>query len=202
MGALTLAQTRSPEREALAEAIRRRSAATARIERLTEAAEGHSVWQAREAVEEAEAALKEARKREPQALVAKVLGDPCGPSVQAALDALTGAKAALDLAEKTRDALDGQLQAAEAELGSANSALKKRIAEVVHSEGAASAVLAEYVEARREVARLHEILSLLSSRNCLPAYWDTTVYYPPTNAEAPWRAALAALENDADAELP
>jgi hypothetical protein len=73
---------------------------------------------------------------------------------------------------------------------------------VVHAEGAANAVLAKYLEARREVARLHEILSFLSSRNCLPPYWDSVRQCSPTQAEALWRAALTELETDADASLP
>jgi hypothetical protein len=73
---------------------------------------------------------------------------------------------------------------------------------VIHSENAANAVLAEYMAARREVSRLREILGLLAARNCLPTYWDTVTFFPPTGAEIPWRAALAALETDADAELP
>jgi chromosome segregation ATPase len=195
---------RSPERNALADAIRRRDAATARITRITEASEKVSVWEATEEVEQAEAALKAARKREPMSLVARVLGDsiPSGPDIEAAELALADAKTSLDIAQRTRDALDGQMRAAEEELGWARSAVRDAIARVVHSENAANPVLAEYAEARREVARLREILGLLSNRGCLPTYWDTVTFFPPSGAEAPWRDALAALESDADAALP
>jgi len=193
----------SPERENLAAAIRRHDAAKGRLARINEAAKKISVWTAVEAVETAEAALNEARAREPKMLVARFLGDPTsGPTVLEAELALTDARAALDCAQQTRDALDGQARAAESELGWAKSALGNAIAKVVHSEGAANAVLTQYVEARREVARLHEILSLLSSRNCIPKYWDAQVCFPATDSDAPWREALAALERDADAPLP
>jgi hypothetical protein len=136
-------------------------------------------------------------------LVARLLGDPSsGTTVVEAEFALTEARAALDCAQQTRDALDGQCRAAESELGWAKSALRVAIARVVHSKGTANAVQTQYVEARREVERLREILTLLSARNSLPAYWDGVRFYPPPNADAPWRAALEALESDADATLP
>jgi hypothetical protein len=188
----------------LAEVIRRHGAVADRLTRINTALEEISVWSANEAVERAETTLKDARTRQQKTLVAKLLGDPSspGPTVEEAEQALVDARGTLVTAQRTRDALESQQRAAESTLGWAKSGLRDSIARVVHSEGAASAVLAQYLEARREVARIHEVLSLLAARNCLPAYWDTHVHYPPTNAEAPWRAALAALESDADAELP
>jgi hypothetical protein len=193
----------SPERENLAAAIRRHDAAKGRLARINEAAETLSVWTAVEAVEKAEATLMEARTRESKMLVARLLGDPTsGPTVEEAAQSLSSARAALERAQRTREAIDTQQRAAEASMVSAHRSVREAVRNVVQAEGAAEPVLAKYIEARREVARLHEILSLLSSRNCLPAYWDSVVYYPPTDADAPWREALAALEGDAYAELP
>jgi len=57
---------RSREREALAAAIIRHSAASDRLAKVMAASEQHRVWPAQEKVEQAEQELTEARKREPQ----------------------------------------------------------------------------------------------------------------------------------------
>ena len=116
--------------------------------------------------------------------------------------ALAQARSALDQAILMRDALDGQQRATEAAVASAQRSVRDAVSRVVQAEGNANMVLAQYVEARREVARLHEILSFLSSRNCLAAYWNSLPYFPPTAADTRWRAALAELESDAKAILP
>jgi hypothetical protein len=76
------------------------------------------------------------------------------------------------------------------------------ISAVVQADGGTSKVLAQCVEARREVGRLHEVLSFLSSRGCLPPYWDSMRPLPPTQADQSWREALTQLETDAEAPLP
>jgi phage-related tail protein len=197
------ALTVSSERESLAAAISRHDGAKARLARINAAAEQVSVWTAVEAVEKAEATLKEARARAPKMLVARLLGDPTsGPTVEEAEQALSDARAALESAQQTRDALDGQRRVAESSIANAHRSVREAVRLVVQAEGAAEPVLAQYIEARREVARLHEVLSLFSSRNCLPAYWDSVVYFPPMDADLPWREAFAQLESDADATLP
>ena len=101
-----------------------------------------------------------------------------------------------------RDALDGQQSAAEAAEDNAHRSVREAISKVVQAEGAANAVLAQYLEARRFSAQLHEVLTFLSSRNCVPPYWDGVRQLPSTQADQPWREALAALEVDAEAMLP
>ncbi len=101
-----------------------------------------------------------------------------------------------------REALDEQARAAQSALDDAQRSVRIAVSRVVQAESGANTVLARYVEARREVARLHEVLSFLSSRNCLPPYWDSVRQLPLTQADVPWRAALTELETDADALLP
>lgn len=57
-------------------------------------------------------------------------------------------------------------------------------------------------DARREVARLHEILLLLNAHNCLPPHWEKVRPFPPSGADQVWRDAFAALEGNTDAQLP
>ncbi len=76
MGTVALRQPeRSPEREALAAAITRHTAAQDRLAKVTAASEQHFVWPAQEKVEQAEQELAQARKREPERLVSQLLGD-------------------------------------------------------------------------------------------------------------------------------
>jgi hypothetical protein len=194
----------SPERENLAVAIAQHQAASQRLSRVIAASEQHLVWPAQEAVEQAEQTLAQARKLEPKRLVSQLLGDPTAavPGVEEAEQSLSAARASLERAIRMREALDAQQRAAEADVENNKRSVRIAISGVVAAEGAANAVLAQYLEARREVARLHEILSYLSSRDCLPPYWDSVRQLPPTGAEAPWRAALTELETDADAPLP
>ena len=194
----------SPEREALALAIARHAAAQDRLTKVIAAAELHRVWPAQEAVEQAEQELTQARKREPQQLVSQLLGDQgaAEPTVEQCEKALAEARGVLERAIRMRDALDGQQSAAEAAEDNAHRSVREAISRVVQAEGAASAVLAQYLKSRRLSAQLHEVLTFLSSRNCVPPYWDSVRQLPPTQADAPWREALAALEVDADAPLP
>ena len=205
MSAVALRQPqRSPEREALAAAITRHKAAQDHLARVNEAADQYVVFPAAEAVEQAEQELAQARKREPERLVSALLGDGGAPhpTVEQCEQALAAARAALERAIRTRDALDGQKTAVEASVENAHRSVREAVRAVFQTEGAANPVLAQFVDAQREMARLREVLSFLSSKNLLPPYWDSLTYFPPTAAEAPWREALDGLENDADAALP
>ena len=63
---------------------------------------------------------------------------------------------------RMREALDEQQRAAQSALDGAQRSVRVAVSRVVHAEGGANPLLAQYVEARREAARLHEILSFLS----------------------------------------
>lgn len=83
--------------------------------------------------------------------------------------------------------------------------VRTAIGRVVQAEGGPAKLLAEFVSAKREVARNRELLSMLSNRGCLPVTdgsWDALIYYPFTNADAESDAALTALETNADTALP
>jgi hypothetical protein len=156
-------------------------------------------------VEKSEQVLAKARKLEARRTVAELTGENTadfGPSVQSAQFLLEDARADFTRAKETREAVDAEQAKAELALGNATSLLSDAVRDVVQSEGGADKALAQYVEAKREVARLQEILALLGANGCLPSYWDALAPFPPTQADRPWREALAALEVDADALLP
>jgi hypothetical protein len=194
----------SSERIELAEAIARHRTATDRLVWVAAAGEDHRVWPCQENVEKAEQALAQARKMEPQRIVGELLGDKkaSGPSVEECEAALKQANDALARALRMRDALEEQQRAAEANVESAQRSAREAVSQVVQAEGGANTVLAQYLELRREAARLHEVLSFLSSRDCVPPYWDSVRQLPPTQADQSWREALTQLETDAEAPLP
>ena len=196
---------RSPAREELAAAIANRAKVADHLAKVTEVAEIHMVANAFEKIEKAEAVLAKARKLAPRRTVLELTGqntDAFGPSVLSAEFLLEDAKLELENAKATREAVDAEQAKAESTLANATSLLHDAVRVVIQSEGGANKILAQYVEAKREVARLHEILALLGARGCLPRYWDALRPFTPTQADKPWRDALADLEKDADAALP
>lgn len=205
MGTVALRKPQqSPERDDLARAISRHQAVKDRLARVNAAAEEHRVWPAQEAVEQAEQSLAQARKLEPTRIVGQLLGDKTasGPSVEECETALTQANDALVRAMRMREALDEQQRIAEASVESAQRSVRFAVSRVVQAEGGANTVLAQYLELRREAARLHEVLSFLSSRDCIPPYWDSVRQLPPSQADQSWREALTKLETNAEAPLP
>jgi len=196
---------RSPEREELAASIAHRKQIADHLAKVAAVAEVHMIANALEKVEKAEQVLAKARKLAPRRTVLELTGadtSEFGPSVQSAEFLLEDARDDLERAKQTREAVDADQAKTESALANATSLVRDAIRSVIQSEGGADKVLAEYVEARREVARLHEILALMGARGCLPRYWDALSPFPPTQADKPWREALAALEKDADAPLP
>ena len=191
-------------REELAAAIRRKNLIKDRLARIETASGQLIVWTAQEALENAEQALEKARKEEPRRLVAGLVGEApsSGPSVSQAEWALEEARDDLKRARATREALDGQRQAAEHDLERADFTLRDSVRKVVQAEAGTSKLLVALDDARREVARLHEILTLLDARNCLHPHWDTIRPFPRSQADSTWRNAIAALEKDAYAPLP
>lgn len=202
---------RSTERTRLAEAIERHKVAAERFERIHSA--GATIWQttsaARQAVETAEAALAEAKAAAPRLLVARLIGeaDDGAPTVEAATAGLAEANAALDLAERTRDALRDQEGAAERDLAGAARALTSAIAAIVAPSPAVAKLLADYDAAQRRVAGLSAVFDFLGLTR-LPAagqHWFAIRdpdFAADRAATAPWAFALAALETDPDTPLP
>ena len=195
----------SPERAHLAEAIACKRAIIDRLIRINSALEVTFVWDANEAVERAEQALNRARTTEPQRLTAGLIGDPAasGPSVEQATWALEEARADYQRALQTREALDAQRNDAERDLSDTERSVREAIRTVVRAEGNGEKELALYRDAQAEVARRAEIIALLDTWNCLPPRAiNLHPEFAPARAERPWREALAALETDANAQLP
>lgn len=193
-------EPRSPEREALAEAIARYQRAEERVNRSEEVSEGLIVGPMADKVEQAERNLALAKKCEPQRTVAELLGDHVpGPSVEEAEADLAEARADLVRAERVREAVNIERREAHSERQLAKHHVDSAIQNVVRAESA-DKLLARFEAAKMEVERQREVLTFLSGS--LPPNWDSLRYYPNSGASIPWRAAYLELAESPDAELP
>jgi hypothetical protein len=221
--------SRSPDRQRLAEAIEHHATAQRRLAAIRAASE-HSADLlygengAIDASKLADVALEEAKKDESRHLAAVAIGeadaDADANPVKAALAAVEKAHAALDAARKTKNALEDQQLAADAELVSAKRVLDECISTVLRSEAGAviDRTLREAAGLQADLGAKRATLSFLKSAFswqerelakpihdflAAPAYpweWNNKISEHP--AIAPWARAREALARDADAALP
>jgi hypothetical protein len=217
---------RSAEREALAEAIARRDAATTRLARLKAALDANPLYGddgAIRAHEKAEAALTEARAGEGSYLAAVAIGEASGDSnpVLGVERALAEAQSRLDVVRKTHRALEDQVESTETEIKSAKDDRDKCVRAVLRDEASGvietmlqqAAALQEQLSAKRALLsflrseafewRDRELAKPIDDFLAAPAHpreFDGTMGSHP--ACEPWKAAVAALAADPDAPLP
>jgi chromosome segregation ATPase len=203
------APPRSPEREQLAEAIARRDTATKQLARIQAAHEraSNTIYDLKDSVDKAIAALDAAKVGEESYLAAVALGDADAAlsPVKAAAAAVEEANDQLGTARRTRDALETETKAAENDLMFADMALDKCVGDVVRAEPAVRKLAAEYAAARRRAVDLQRAMEAVQSY--LPddfLYWHGSGSFPDAElvAVAAWRAVLKELRTDADAPLP
>jgi chromosome segregation ATPase len=201
------APRRTPERERLAEVIARRTALRADLAKLNEAAARAltMVGDARRRAEAAEAGLAEAKKAEAETLVsAFVAGDDAAMArVQKANDAIEKAAAELARAQKIRDAIGGEIRDLRSRDEMAKLSLDDAVRKVIATDPATRALLAEFKNQLRNMTDLRRAIEFIESS--LPPdlrAWRSAEPWPELPGDAPWRAALAALEHEADALLP
>ena len=196
------APPRSPEREQLAEAIARRDTATKQLARIQAAHEraSNTIYDLKDSVDKAIAALDAAKVGEESYLAAVALGDADAAlsPVKAAAAAVEEANDQLGTARRTRDALETETKAAENDLMFADMALDKCVGDVVRAEPAVRKLAAEYAAAQRAMEAV---------QSYLPddfLYWHGSGSFPDAElvAVAAWRAVLKELRTDADAPLP
>lgn len=199
---------RSPEREALAEAIDRRDAAQAHLPRLQAAIENtvQLLHDAMDALDGAEQELKKAKASESRHLSAVALGEVTEDmsQIKIAERAVADAQARCDTARHTRIALEQEARATEAEIEKARLyAVEPAIREVIKSEAPVEKLLADFAAVRRDYVMRRRVLEWLASNgeiklpsgiNDEPHEW--------TAAREPWDAAVSALATDPDAPLP
>jgi hypothetical protein len=210
------APPRSPERQRLADAIERHTAALQNHDRVTEAErkltdEYFDVLLP--AVTEAEERLAEARERAPEALVAAALGEPApeGPSVAEAEAALAEAGRRAAECRAARALLAAETQRAEAAVNGARFGLDTALPRAVSADLARAALLAEFRRAARRALRIARAIQTSGLRlggieaHGMRADIGEAVVAVGQRAfrdDPEWLAAIANLRQDPDAALP
>lgn len=215
------APPRSPERTALAEAQQRHAAALDAVKRVEQAHEAarETVFRLMDVLKAAEAALKEAQAGGNARLAAIALGEADGNAVDVEA-AVQQATADLDVARRTRAALEQRAEREAAEVERAREAIDKAVADVVRSEAdvakllaKAKAIQTDLIARRVELRFLYngfleergsELRQFLLFEQHLPAGRGQAERgnFDIHPAADPWKASIAALREDADAPLP
>jgi len=202
---LTSAQCRATLRVA----IQKHANLTQRLAELTKAVPqaDASVVQARRAVEAATQAVTEAKANAASYATARALGTAgtAPPPMRNARLKLTDAEDALEIAKAAAANLAKEHKETEQALSYARSDVERAVAAVVRADAATKALFAEFERTRQRLADLRqavelvafhfpqmERLSLLSER----------IDDVPSAKRREWETALAALQTNAEAELP
>jgi len=206
---------RSPERERMAAAVSTLREAEAARQRVEDARRKlPDTTDALVAVDAAQEALAEAKKRRSRWLTDRLLGEAGGEEdpVIVAEGALRDAETALERAREQHQLLDHRA----AEIGSAvnfkEHAVKNAVADVLRADPAVTRLADELRATQARVVHLWKCMRAISRRGGTPdscRFWANDAHpdLMPAGAEMTnliaWEAALAALETgDADVALP
>ena len=202
------APPRTPEREQLAEAIARRDTATKQLARIQAAHEraADAVYEAKDSVAKAIAALDAAKAGEGSYLAAVALGeaDAALSPIKTATAAVEEANDQLYTARHMRDALEAEIKSAERELMWAKSKLDDAVHAAVKADPATARLVAVFNEAERRFMSLRQAMGVVGTSR-LPKgseFWDCQHNWPALTDAPVWQAAVTALASDADAPLP
>jgi hypothetical protein len=205
----TAPTARSPARIALGAAIERHAEATRELAANEQAqlkAEG-AKGEAADAVERAQRALEEAKSNAARHLTRTIMGDAGAPpvSIRDASAALTDATDALEVAGEAFDALVKERPSVAQEVSFAQFGLRGKLRDVVRSDLAVKELVERYTELHRRAVDVRRAVEWLDRNSMTPDEfkgWHVEREWPDLQVAASWRAAIAALESDADAPLP
>ena len=197
---------RSPERQRLAEAIAHLGGLDSQLGRLAEARGRLGLRDKERVLDSARRGVAEARGRAPAIVVAKAMGESFDPAatVDHAENLLAAAQRDVDEATAAVGVLSDEIRVVEGRREVAQIARDHAVAEVVKSSPEVVALCARIEQTRQQLHAFAWILSAIGLGRLPPEFfWDGIVHGRDNDhAGAPWRAAIAALEQDADAELP
>jgi hypothetical protein len=200
---------RSAARIVLAAAIERHAEATRELaaneaaQLKAEAARG----EAADAVERAQLALEEAKSAAAKHLTRTIMGTAgdAPQSIKDARAALTDATDSLEVAGEAFDALVKERPSVAQEVSFAQFGLRDKLRDLVRSDLAVKELVERYTELHRRAVDVRRALELLDRNSMIPDEfrgWNVEREWPDLQAAASWRAAISALESDADAPLP
>jgi hypothetical protein len=195
---------RSAERQKLAERIAYLSALDRQLERLREARECLDLRGKERAHVAARHALDEARTRAPQFLVAKAMGEAydAAQTVQHAASLLAAAERELDEAGEADALLVDEIRLVGERREVAFHARNAALTEVLRTAPEIAALGDRIERARRQLHNSTWICATIGMHRLPRNFWDGILWGPDRGSGEPWKAAIAALESDPDAELP
>jgi hypothetical protein len=197
-------------RAALRAAVEKHADLTQRLAELTKAlpkAES-AVFAARSGVEQAGAALEDAKREASSQAVAAAVGKTSGtpPSIAKARRVLEAAQDDLEVAKTAAADLAKQHKAVEQALSPARMGLSDAKAAVIRTAPEVKALIEARECVRRVFADLDQAVELVAGyfpyAERLALTSDGIDDGPPSAKRREWEMALAALETNADAELP
>lgn len=201
------AQSRSPVRQRLAEAISARNALDTQLAALIKAKEQASrdVWTAERAIAVAEQNIETAKEAQAKHLTDAAMGraGPAPISMRDARAAVQDAKDEYEARVAARDGLKAQIAELDASRPLLNLEMDNALHAVIASDPAVLTLLQRWTALQRESADVRGALGSLTG--LLPkeaAGWDAIRNYPDLKLAERWASAVAALRNDADALLP
>jgi hypothetical protein len=202
---------RSEAREALAEAIKRRADLSRELDAIKQALENARAGSrtAKDAIPAASAAVERAKVDGVTYLAAVAMGTAGEPPLSAkdARASLQQAQDDLEMHEAALTGLEERKTRVETSLGFARDAVKRKMQDVCASEPSFRKLFEEFENLRRQVASRQLLFSFLFSvtPRDLMGWQNLPRQYEPGELQddtGPWRAALAELENNPDAQLP
>jgi chromosome segregation ATPase len=199
---------RTPEREALAEAIARRDAATKQLARVQAALDRASdaVYDSKDGVDKAIAALDEAKADEGRHLTAVALGeaDAALSPVKTAAAVVEQANEQLATARAMRTALEAEIKTAENDLMWTKNKIDDAVSAAVKTDPAVRQLVADFEAASKTYAELRQAMNVVRRERMpdTPGSWDSVRNWSELPAATAWKVAIDALASDADALLP
>jgi hypothetical protein len=208
---LEAASEPSPERRALADAIRARDEVEGRISSRRQAqslADEHRL-RARREVESAEEALRQAHERERSAVADAYAGDGGEPDRSATMEAegaLARAKRRLADLEFIAPTLAAKVMEDGPHASNLNLRVEAAVKAVVTASPAVRRMVEDYDVARRALQSYHSTLRWLAFRGMIPNDLKATAPRPNetyyAEPDPAWETAIARLASDPDARLP
>jgi hypothetical protein len=191
----------------LAQAIADHARATARLERVKEARSRLDLYgpdSPTRVKDRAERDLAAARARAPQTIVSRLLGTQTegGLSVEDAEQALAAATRAADEATEARRLLDEEAAAAERAVEFEFYRRRAALTEVVRTSPQIVELADRIQQARQALHDFTWVCRAIGLQRLPYGAWDGVLRGSDTGQGDAWKAALAALEADADADLP
>ena len=202
--ALRLART--PEREALALAIQRYAEANKMVCACA-AAKQKALEQriaASNVVDNAAAALREAKGTDARRLVAEMLGETSDAALteSEAAAALQEAEQHLELLRAMSEELETEATAAVNRAGLLNMMVNDNARAVLQAEVEPAIVVTKFHNLRRATMEAEQVLDFLQARGAVSTGWRKDMPSAVSPALSEWREAFAALQTDPDAPLP